>query len=247
MIPPAFNSLPVPRPLLPPPSRRVRRGLGGGLLAVAVGTGVASVLAGAAMGPSAAGSPEPGGPMPAGLEACCLPDGGCVEVPAGNSVCADLLGGTLMGPGTDCLSVACDGACCLPEDGACIEHVGPGTCAGLGGTFAGLGTDCEPSPCAVPRGACCLPDGSCVDEVTANVCDLSLGGAWNGPGSACRTTACCRGDLTSDGRVDFDDALRILSVWGACSPALSCDADLDHDDVVGFGDLTVVLANFGCG
>jgi hypothetical protein len=241
--------MPPDRPGPPSPSpssSAIRRGVAGGLLAVAAAAGTAAVLAGPLTRPSAADAAWAGGPSPAGLEACCLPDGGCVEVPAGNSVCVELLGGTLMGPGTDCVTAACDGACCLPEDGACIEGVGPATCGELGGLFAGLGTDCEPSPCVVPRGACCLPDGSCVDDVTAGLCVLTLGGVFNGGGSACRASVCCRGDVTGDGRVDFEDALRILSDWGACSPALACEADLDRDETVGFGDLTIVLANFGC-
>jgi hypothetical protein len=219
---------------MPPPSR----------------SGVATILSPAAdpAGPSfrlTSSRPLAGGTT-AGIEACCLPDGSCFDLPEGSSVCGDLLGGVLMGPGTSCFTTRCDGACCFPDDGVCLEERGWGECAELKGVFAGFGSDCEPVPCGLPRGACCLPDGTCVDDVSENLCLLSLGGTWRGAGSDCLEVTCCRGDVNRDGLVDFGDTLFVLSRWGVCSPALSCDGDLNGDDIVGFADITVVLANFGC-
>lgn len=239
--------------------------IGGGLLLVAVlVAGLAAVAGGSRpassdltsilaidVGPATpafglASSHWPAGEITAGIEACCLPDGSCFDLPEGSSVCAELLGGILMGPGTACFWTSCDGACCFPDDGACLEELGWGDCADLKGVFAGFGSDCEPVPCGLPLGACCLADGTCVDDVSENLCGLSLGGIWRGTGTECRTMECCRGDVNVDGVVDFSDTLFVLSRWGACSPALSCEGDLGGDHMVGFADLTVVLANFGC-
>ncbi len=84
------------------------------------------------------------------------------------------------------------GACCVA--GVCsIETV-----SGCSGTFGGLGTTCDPDPCAV--GACCFADGSC-QIATAASCTT---GDYQGDGSNCSpndcpqpTGACCIGTLCS--------------------------------------------------
>ncbi len=196
--------------------------------------------------PSAGGDRAAASGIAAGIEACCLPDGECFNVPEGSSVCFELLDGVLLGPGTSCFVDSCVGACCVGEEGACLEGLGFGDCLELDGGFAGFGSDCEPVPCGLPIGACCRPDGTCVPDVGEGLCTLSLGGTWRGAGSDCGAVRCCPGDVRPDGRVDLEDVLAVLSDWGACSPAVPCPADLDGDDAVGTRDLLVVLAAFGC-
>lgn len=180
------------------------------------------------------------------ISACCLPDGTCSNVPAGFIQCETELGGILAGPGTDCSTVSCVGACCFSDTGECFEGLGVGDCDAMKGTFGGLGSDCEPTPCGLITGTCCLPDGSCVGGVSENNCAFSLGGTWS-LGGDCTTAACCRGDLDQDGQTGFSDVVLMLGRWGVCSPALACREDLNQDGLVGFSDLTVILSEFGCG
>jgi len=56
-----------------------------------------------------------------------------------------------------------------------------------------------------------------------------------------RTNACA-GDVTDDGRVDFDDLLAVLDAWGPCN---DCPADTNHDGMVDFDDLLAVLDGWG--
>ena len=119
-------------------------------------------------------------------EACCLPDGSCVDVSA--STCRQM-GGTPQGPGTNCSTTICPQppqACCLP-DGSCVD-TDPATCQQMGGTPQGVGTNCNTVVCPQPPQACCLPDGTCVD-VDASTCRL-MGGAPQGAGTTCSTVNC---------------------------------------------------------
>ncbi len=83
-------------------------------------TGIALLWA---VSPAAAQAPE----------ACCLPDGTCIDVPPND--CLNF-GGTPMGPGTICAQTDCvfpdEQACCLP-DGTCVV-VPPTECIDRGGT-----------------------------------------------------------------------------------------------------------------
>jgi hypothetical protein len=69
------------------------------------------------------------------------------------------------------------------------------------------------------------------------------GGFW--PGAA--RNEFCDGDVDSDGVVDFQDTLIILSTWGPCPGAPGCKGDLNGDGIVGFLDLIIVLGNWDCG
>lgn len=54
------------------------------------------------------------------------------------------------------------------------------------------------------------------------------------------------GDLHTDGRVDVDDLVVLLSQWGACRSA-ECQADLTHDGEVNSSDLQLLVDNWGPG
>ena len=61
-----------------------------------------------------------GGPTPQPREACCLPDGSCIQI---DPLRCHRVGGTPMGVGTTCADVTCPTptvACCFP-DGTCQE------------------------------------------------------------------------------------------------------------------------------
>ena len=112
-----------------------------------------------------------------GMEACCLPDGTCLDADA--LCCVNELLGTPQGAGSSCSMPM---ACCLP-DGSCID-VDPICCDDLGGTPQGVGTQCTASQ------ACCLSDGQCV-MVDPECCD-DLGGQPQGQGTTCTAVeACC--------------------------------------------------------
>lgn len=78
------------------------------------------------------------------------------------------------------------GACCL-DGGVCVE-TDASTCAGLGGSYQGDGTDCDPNPCPQPTGACCLGDGTCI--ITTHDDCLTMGGMFAGPGTDCDPNPC---------------------------------------------------------
>ena len=49
----------------------------------------------------------------------------------------------------------------------------------------------------------------------------------------------CDGDANGDNKVDFEDVLAVLLLWGdACS---KCTEDLDQNGSIGFEDLLLVL------
>jgi hypothetical protein len=74
------------------------------------------------------------------------------------------------------------GACCFP-DGHC-ELKTPAQCPTAGGTFLGIGTDCDPNPCPQP-GACCYDDGTC-----AVTFETECLGMWQGAGTDCDPNPC---------------------------------------------------------
>jgi len=81
----------------------------------------------------------------------------------------------------------CDnlGACCLGGDCELLDAAG---CAGLGGTFAGVGTACGDVDCS-ETGPCCFEStGGCV-QLEANNC-LLAGGVPGPPGTACGDFIC---------------------------------------------------------
>jgi hypothetical protein len=107
------------------------------------------------------------------------------------------------------LTTTATGACCL-QDGTC-QDVTAGVCNGLGGVYAGDGTDCVTSP-ACPYGACCLIDGSC--EMIAPTGCAELAGVYSGNGTACGTIPPC--PLPPTGACCLNDAT-CITVWeGEC-------------------------------
>lgn len=131
------------------------------------------------------------GTVCAGTEACCLPNGSCLDADA--LCCINVLGGTPQGAGTSCTGTQ---ACCL-QDGSC-QDLDPLCCVQLGGTPQGAGTACSAATIA-----CCMPDGTCMD-VDPLCCD-ELGGFVSPYSNS------CMGDLNQN---TIDDACE--EPMGAC-------------------------------
>jgi hypothetical protein len=116
--------------------------------------------------------------------ACCLPDGTCTIISAGE--CGQQQG-LYQGDNIACNQVFCrqPGACCLPA-GNCLltaQHV----CEAQGGTYSGDGITCAAANCPVP-GACCLPGGECIVTSSAE-CTLA-NGTYSGDGTLCGPVSC---------------------------------------------------------
>ncbi|MCH2132493.1 MAG: S8 family serine peptidase [Phycisphaerales bacterium] len=52
----------------------------------------------------------------------------------------------------------------------------------------------------------------------------------------------CAGDANSDGVVDVNDVLAVISAYGPCT---DCDEDFDDDNVVGVNDILILLEGYG--
>lgn len=166
---------------------------------------------------------------PMDIEACCLPDGSCIEVEP-----ADCEGGESMGPGTICLGDfdppngiddACEEEpetppCCLP-DGTCIEVTVEECVEGLGGAPQDPESNCtEPEACCLANGSCVMVDPLCCDD---------LGGATQGPATVCTALrACCFGD----GSCSDLDPLCCVDEGGVAKAAGSaCLGDMDTNGI----------------
>jgi len=125
---------------------------------------------------------EGDGTVCGGMQACCFPDGSCLDTDS--LCCIDEMGGVPQGAGTACSQFE---ACCF-SDGTCMD-LDPLCCLDQGGNPQGPGTVCGP-----PQ-ACCFTDGSCLD--LDSLCCLDQGGEPQGPGTV------CLGDGNSNG---IDDA-----------------------------------------
>jgi hypothetical protein len=116
-----------------------------------------------------------------GIQACCLPDGSCLD--ADSLCCIDEMGGTPQGLGTSCSPVE---GCCF-ADGTCLD-LDPLCCMDQGGQPQGPGRYCGG---AVE--ACCFGDGSC--SMLDPLCCITQGGNPQGAGTACGAPqACCFSD-----------------------------------------------------
>jgi spore coat protein A len=118
--------------------------------------------------------------------ACCVGDGSCVVVTAGD--CAGQ-SGAYQGDSTTCTPDPCaqpTGACCL-SDGSCVVVSDP-NCTAQGGTYQGDDAPCDPNLCPVLNGACCIDSGIC-QELSAADCGTS-GGSYQGDGVACEADLC---------------------------------------------------------
>ncbi|MCK4340197.1 MAG: hypothetical protein KAY37_00550 [Phycisphaerae bacterium] len=149
-------------------------------------------------------------------EACCLPDGTCIDVDPNDCEQQD---GVPQGPETvctaeeacclpdqDCLMLdplcceeidgvpqgagsACTAveACCMPPDYSSCLMIDPACCLFFGGIPAGSAT-CDPNPCV---GACCSPEGVC--SVLTQAACASAGGDYQGDGTTCEPDPCLSG------------------------------------------------------
>jgi hypothetical protein len=85
-------------------------------------------------------------------------------------------------------------------------------CVAASGTWNGVGSVCDPDPCAaVPTGACCTPSG-CQPDMTAAICEAESG-TWQGDGTTCDPDPCvavgsccvsgqCNGDMAEQECMD---------------------------------------------
>ena len=96
------------------------------------------------------------------------------------------------------------GACCF-LDGSC-QVVTESACLGIGGTYHGDDTTCDPNPCPQPvTGACCFYTNGCL-RVTEQFC-LDNGGEYLGDDTVCWPNPCTEGgDPPSGGWEDNFDS-----------------------------------------
>ena len=146
----------------------------------------------------------------------------------------------------DCAPIS-TGACCVP--GNCVEDQTSAECAGLGGVFLGLGTDCAGSPCSSLPGACCIPaTGGCV-TLNESDCITQIGGNFQGVGtscpSACSAPPMCPRDLDGDDDVDVFDFAIFASNFGGTVPP-NTGGDYDGDGDVDVFDFSAFASAFGC-
>ncbi len=125
-------------------------------------------------------------------EACCLPNGECVNTDAR---CCELAEGTPV-PGELCTPPA---ACCDPVTGACTML--DAVCCPLDGGVPYPEEDCTLE-------ACCFPDGTC--EMLARVCCELIGGT-SVPGEVCTAPEAC---LLPDCTCVMADALCCVNELG---------------------------------
>ena len=153
---------------------------------------------------------EGDGTVCAGMQACCLADGSCVD--ADSLCCVNELSGTPQGPGTSCTVLE---ACCF-SDGSC-QNLDPLCCVDQGGVPQGPGTACTVLE------ACCMPNGSC-QMLDPECCD-DQGGVRQGVGTICTTpVACCFPDSTCQNL----DSLCCMDQGGSPSPiGDTCLGDID--------------------
>lgn len=100
---------------------------------------------------------------------CCQRDGSCVDGLT-HGECDYVLGFD-----EPCTPDKCLGACCL--NGQCLEARTVAECNGIGGTFMGVGTNCEPPMDCTAIGVCCTEDGDCRDDWSQPLCE-QVGGRW---------------------------------------------------------------------
>ncbi len=111
---------------------------------------------------------------------------------ASDADCAGI-GNGLCGGGCQLNSSCGTGSCCIPSTGECQEDHTASTCATLGGTFQGLGTDCDPDCCVQPV----LSGADNCESAPANIATIPSGAVCQqGPnnGLACSSTADCAGN-----------------------------------------------------
>jgi hypothetical protein len=94
--------------------------------------------------------------------------------------------GTFHGEGVPCDTVACIGACCLPNDDCVASY--QIECGFYGGSYQGDGTDCTDATCKSKTGGCCW--GPFCLEATQAECESWVDSTWLGVGPTCQSDAC---------------------------------------------------------
>ncbi len=115
-----------------------------------------------------------------GGEACCMPDGTCIDTDPATCISQ---GGFPQGPFSSCATELCLEACCS-SDGTCSDMVSE-ICEAVGGFPRGPFSTCATGFCLE---ACCLPDESCNDLVP-EICE-AVGGFPRGAFSSCDNQVC---------------------------------------------------------
>jgi len=129
------------------------------------------------------------------LEACCLPDGPCLDITTAN--CSSV-GGASAGPGsacpqppgpscTRCLDMDCP--CVGPGDEDAQDYVLDTLCGGCGTVSAPV--DCGTGPfsdCTTPQGGCTVPNVGCV--IIAEMSCTAVGGTYLGDDTDCTPELC---------------------------------------------------------
>ena len=131
----------------------------------------------------------------------------------------DQIYGDYMDLGGNIISDSCLllGACCI--DSTCTV-VTQEECEDAGGSFQGIETDCDDDPCYTPpvEAACCTND-QCVMAFEDDC--LAFYGQWLGDGTNCDNSFCattCLGDANTDGIVNVNDILIVISEYGVTCP-----------------------------
>jgi hypothetical protein len=114
-------------------------------------------------------------------QACCLPDGTCIDTPAADCY---LAGGIPQGEGTTCATTDCPDpdptqACCF-VDQSCQDLL-PDVCLALGGDPMGEGTNCATTVCPSGLVTCCTGDymnGECPSCQLASISECTALGGW---------------------------------------------------------------------
>jgi hypothetical protein len=128
-------------------------------------------------------------------------------------------------------------------------------CATQGGAYEDDGVPCDPDPCGPPIGACCFDGGATCVHASFAGC-VNLAGVYQGDGTLCAggcaaAGACC----FSSGTCESFTAAVCAALGGAfqgsgvsCNPSPCpppCPEDIDSSGDVGFGDLLMVLSDWG--
>lgn len=138
--------------------------------------------------------------------ACCLA-GFCQELTPYD--CFQSEGVFVGGPCSKAGCITPTGACCR-FDGSCDDNIDFGLCVEFGGAYAGDGSTCAETNCAL-TGSCCYKFSGgftfCQSNIFETDC-VNFGGSFNGAGSACDkgsclTGSCCLGLVCSD-NVSFE-------------------------------------------
>lgn len=141
-------------------------------------------------------------PCEADDEACCLPDGTCLDGPP--TACT-FAGGVTRGPGTNCAEGWCTGACC-DVNFACTQRTQQ-QCEDMAGNYRGERTPCQADTCEST--ACCLPFIDAYSCFLRDPVDCLIEGGFDLGTTSCPDVcpigACCSDDgSTCDVTADFD-------------------------------------------